>query len=58
MTHKLKTGAAAVLVGVLALSACSVADGDTGSGGDTIDLVAYSTPESAYNEIEKNFQRI
>ena len=56
MTHKLKTGAAAALVGVLALSACSVADSDTGGGGDTIDLVAYSTPESAYNDIEKKFQ--
>ena len=56
MTHKLKTGAAAALAGVLALSACSVADSDTGGGGDTIDLVAYSTPESAYNEIEKKFQ--
>jgi len=47
--------AAIALSGVLALSACSTASGDDGDG-ETINLVAYSTPEASYNEIEGLFQ--
>lgn len=47
---------AASLTGMLALTACSTnPSGATEDGGVSIDLVAYSTPETAYNEIIENF---
>jgi sulfate/thiosulfate transport system substrate-binding protein len=52
-----KAAVAASVVGVLALGACGgTATGGSENGGETIDLVAYSTPETAYNEIEAKFQ--
>jgi sulfate/thiosulfate transport system substrate-binding protein len=45
---------AAGVAAALALSACSTASG--GTDAETIDLVAYSTPEAAYTEIESLFQ--
>ncbi|MFC7361687.1 sulfate ABC transporter substrate-binding protein [Nocardioides astragali] len=39
----------------LALSACSVNSNASEDGGVSIDLVAYSTPETAYNEITAAF---
>lgn len=42
----------------LALASCSTRDegSDGEGGGETIDLVAYSTPEAAFTEIEQQFQ--
>ena len=45
----------AVLLGLTA--ACGGEGASASGGGSTIDLVAYSTPETAYNEIEKSFQQ-
>src|SRR5215213_8732644 len=48
--------AAALTVSLMATTACG--SGASGSGGDsTIDLVAYSTPESAYKEISADFTK-
>jgi len=49
---------AVTLVASLGLSACTTAAGDDADAGETINLVAYSTPEAAYNEIEGLFQDI
>ncbi|QIK74469.1 sulfate ABC transporter substrate-binding protein [Nocardioides piscis] len=47
---------AASLTGLLALTACSTASEGASEGtGTSIDLVAYSTPETAYDEITENF---
>ncbi len=58
MGKKLTTAVAATLVGALGLSACGASE--TG-GGDakktTVDLVAYSTPQTAFSAIEKSFQK-
>ena len=56
MTSRIKAAVAATVTGVLALSACSTASGDAGDDASTIDLVAYSTPEAAYTEIQTLFQ--
>ncbi|MEO5663340.1 MAG: sulfate ABC transporter substrate-binding protein [Nocardioides sp.] len=50
--------AAASLASLVALTACSTnSDGATAEGGVSLDLVAYSTPETAYNEITANFAK-
>ena len=50
--------AAASIASLLALTACSTkSDGATAEGGVSLDLVAYSTPETAYNEITANFAK-
>lgn len=58
MGIKKKTAVAASVVSLLALAACggTSAGGSESDGGGTIDIVAYSTPETALTEIEKNFQ--
>lgn len=46
----------AAVAGMLTATACSTNSSDAaGDGGVTIDLVAYSTPETAYNEITEKF---
>jgi sulfate/thiosulfate-binding protein len=59
MTKKTTVGVAGLTLG-LALTTLTACGGDAeaggdGEGGSTIDLVAYSTPETAYNEIEGLF---
>lgn len=46
------------LLGLATLTACGgdASAGGSGDGGSTIDLIAYSTPETAYNELEGLFQ--
>jgi sulfate/thiosulfate transport system substrate-binding protein len=46
----------ASLAASLGVTACTTASGDDGEDGETINLVAYSTPEAAYTEIETLFQ--
>ena len=55
MQIRSRAALAASLVGALALSACSVNSNASEDGGVSIDLVAYSTPETAYNEITAAF---
>ena len=56
MQNRSRVALAAALVGTLALSACSTnPSGASGDGGVSLDLVAYSTPESAYTEITEKF---
>lgn len=59
MNPRQKTATALAAVGLLALTACgggASAGGAAGAGeGASIDLVAYSTPESAYSEITEDF---
>lgn len=56
MNLRSRAAATASAVGLLAaLTGCG-GDGATAAAGDTIDLVAYSTPETAYNEIQRAFQ--
>jgi sulfate transport system substrate-binding protein len=54
---KTKTTVGVALLGLAALTACSgeASAGNGEDGGATIDLVAYSTPETAYNELEAMF---
>lgn len=49
---------AASVLSLLALAGCggTASGGSADGGGETIDLVAYSTPETAFNEIEAAFQ--
>jgi sulfate/thiosulfate transport system substrate-binding protein len=58
MSIKKKTAVAASVVSLLALAACggTSAGGSEAGDGETIDLVAYSTPETAFNDIEAAFQ--
>ena len=58
MSIKNKAAAAAAsVVSLVTLAACGgAASGGGASGGETIDLVAYSTPETAFTEIQANFQ--
>jgi len=58
MRKNFKTPLVAVAAAAtLALTGCTTAAGDDdGEGGETINLVAYSTPEAAYTEIEQLFQ--
>jgi sulfate transport system substrate-binding protein len=57
MSIRQKTAVAASVVGLLALAACGgTSAGGAENGGETIDLVAYSTPEAAYNQIQADFQ--
>lgn len=56
MGRKLTTTVAVTLVGALGLSACGSSDAAGGDKGATVDLVAYSTPQVAFTEIEKAFQ--
>ena len=59
MNLRSRVAAAVSAAGLLALAACGggASAGSGGGGGEsTIDLVAYSTPEVAYNEIETLFQ--
>ena len=56
MQNRSRAALAAALVGTLALSACSTnPSGASEDGGVSLDLVAYSTPESAYTEITEKF---
>src|SRR5215204_3648453 len=55
MQIRSRAALAAALVGALALSACSTNSSASEDGGVSIDLVAYSTPETAYNEITAAF---
>ena len=57
LTPKAFRGLTAVSVAsLLALTACSTnSEGATADGGVSIDLIAYSTPETAYNQITKDF---
>jgi sulfate transport system substrate-binding protein len=56
LTTKASRGvAAASIASLLALTACSTNPSDAAEGGASIDLIAYSTPETAYNEITANF---
>jgi sulfate/thiosulfate transport system substrate-binding protein len=56
MGKKLTTAVAATLVGALGLTACG--SGDAASGEKTtIDLVAYSTPQTAFKSIEASFKK-
>lgn len=48
--------AAGITAGVVALTGCG-ASSDADSGGTTVDLVAYSTPQTAYKSIEAAFQK-
>jgi sulfate/thiosulfate-binding protein len=57
MSIKLKTAVATSLVGVLGLTACGGADAAGDKKGSEINLVAYSTPQIAYQKIEKLFQK-
>jgi sulfate/thiosulfate transport system substrate-binding protein len=51
-------GTAALAVGVLGLAGCgSGAAGSAGSGGVQLSLVAYSTPQEAYQQIIKAYQQ-
>lgn len=55
-SHQARRLAAASLVPLVALTACSTSsDGATAEGGVSLDLVAYSTPESAYEQITADF---
>jgi sulfate/thiosulfate transport system substrate-binding protein len=58
MNRKITTAVVGSLTSLLALGACGgSSDANEGGGsGGTIDLVAYSTPETAFNKIEKSFQ--
>ncbi|TCJ21738.1 sulfate ABC transporter substrate-binding protein [Nocardioides jejuensis] len=56
MGKKLTTAVAATLVGALGLTACGSSDA-AGGKETTIDLVAYSTPQTAFGSIEKAFQK-
>jgi sulfate transport system substrate-binding protein len=57
MNRKLTTAVVGAVTSLLALSACGgSSDADEGSGSGTIDLVAYSTPETAFTKIEKSFK--
>ncbi len=59
MNVKSKSALAAIVASsLLGLTACgSSSDAGTGAGGgSTIDLVAYSTPETAFNEIQQSFK--
>jgi sulfate/thiosulfate transport system substrate-binding protein len=48
--------AGAAIASLMALTACSTnSSGATAEGGVSLDLVAYSTPETAYNEITADF---
>jgi sulfate transport system substrate-binding protein len=56
MQIRSRAALAAALAGTVALSACSTnPSGASEGGGASIDLVAYSTPESAYAEITEKF---
>lgn len=57
MGVKLKTAVATSLVGVLGLTACGGADTAGEKKGAVIDLVAYSTPQIAFQKIETLFQK-
>jgi sulfate/thiosulfate-binding protein len=57
MGIKLKTAVATSLVGVLGLSACGGADAAGDKKGAVIDLVAYSTPQIAFQKIEPLFEK-
>jgi sulfate/thiosulfate-binding protein len=52
MNIKLKAAAVGALTGVLALSACSA----SGDDAKKIELVAYSTPQSAFEELQELFK--
>ena len=59
MSIRKNAAVAATVVSLLGLAACGGGASAGGSGGgdaETIDIVAYSTPETAYNEIEASFQ--
>jgi sulfate transport system substrate-binding protein len=57
MSKKLTTAVAVTLVGALGLSACGSSNASGGGEKETsVDLVAYSTPQNAFTEIEKAFQ--
>lgn len=56
MSKKLTTAVAVTLVGALGLSACGSSDASGGDKAATVNLVAYSTPQTAFKEIEKAFQ--
>src|SRR5215217_7339976 len=49
--------AAALAVSLMATTACGSGGASGSSGDSTIDLVAYSTPESAYKEISADFAK-
>jgi len=49
--------AAAVSAAALALTACGASSDADSTGGKTIDLVAYSTPQTAYKSIEAAFKK-
>lgn len=55
MSIKIKAALAASLAGVLALSACG-GDSEGASGGSEINLIAYSTPQTAYKAIQGLFK--
>jgi sulfate/thiosulfate-binding protein len=57
MGKKLATVVAASLVGALGLSACGASDASSGGKTTTVNLVAYSTPQTAFGSIEKAFQK-
>jgi sulfate transport system substrate-binding protein len=57
MGIKLQTAVAATLLGVLGLTACGGADASGDAKGAQVNLVAYSTPQLAYQSIEKLFQK-
>lgn len=57
MSKKLTTAVAVSLVGALGLSACGASEAAGGDKATTINLVAYSTPQTAFTSIEKAFQK-
>jgi sulfate/thiosulfate-binding protein len=57
MGIKLKTAVATSLVGALALTACGGSTDAAGGKGAEIDLVAYSTPQTAYKSIQSLFTK-
>jgi sulfate/thiosulfate transport system substrate-binding protein len=54
---RISTGAAAVLAGLLALTACSTANGeDSGSDAETVNINAFSVMEAANEPVFEDFQ--